>query len=52
MIKRLLYVIGIILYIEIVLAPFFFPYLILKGWDKTEDDLIDPLHYLIDKLDD
>jgi len=51
MVKRMLNTIRFITHTIIVLVPVFFPYIIIRGWPKTEDELLKPLFYFVDGME-
>jgi hypothetical protein len=50
MIKRLLHFIGFICYLLIVLVPLFFPYLVVRGYKKTEKEILMPFFYFLEGM--
>jgi glycopeptide antibiotics resistance protein len=50
MVKRILNTFGFVLYTIIVLAPTFFPYMLVRGWKKTENELLKPMFYFMDGM--
>jgi len=50
MIKRIISVIGFVLYLTIIMCPLFFQYIILRGFRNTEKELLKPFYYFINVL--
>jgi hypothetical protein len=49
--KRLINIFGFMAYTLIVMTPAVIPYLIIRGWDNTQNELCRPWFYFLDGME-